>query len=173
MLVYVVDTGANWQSIEFKRKYVNADGHQAEGNVIKEWIYTDGITASQSDWDFTRQREGHGTSCVAQKIGGFKLGVDKDPSMIMVKFDGRNSGALEALRYIQENLERQAAGGETLKGFVVINLSFGWGGPGQQTEVKFNIVIKELIEGCQAIVVLGKTAPSNPGLPSLQTFYLS
>lgn len=153
VLVYVVDTGANWQSIEFKRRYVNADGHQAERNVIKEWIYTEGVTASQSDWDFTRQREGHGT-CVAQKIGGFKLGVDKDPSMIMVKFDGRKSGALEALLYIQENLARRAAGGETLKGFVVINLSFGWGGPGQQTEVKFNIVIKELINDYQAIIVV-------------------
>lgn len=153
VLVYVVDTGANGQSLEFKRKYVNADGHEVEGNVIKEWIYTEGIAASQSDWDFTKQREGHGT-CVAQKIGGFNLGVDKDPYMIIVKFDGRKSGVLEALLYIQENLARRAVGGETLKGFVVINLSIGWGGPGQETEVKLNTLIKELIKDYQAIIVV-------------------
>lgn len=153
VLVYVVDTGANLQSIEFKRKYVDADGHEMEKNVIKDWIYTGGITASQSDWDFSKQREGHGT-CVAQKIGGFNLGVDKDPHIIIVKFDGRKSGALEALLYIQENLALRAAGGETLQGFIIINLSFGWSGPGPETEVKVNTVIKELIKDYQAIIVV-------------------
>lgn len=153
VLVYVVDTGANLQSLELKRKYVDADGHEVEGNVIKDWIYTEDITASQSDWDFTKQREGHGT-CVAQKIGGFNLGVDKDPHIIMVKFAGQKSDALEALLYIQEDLARRAAGGETLEGFVVINLSFGWGGPGQETEVKVNTVIKELIKDYQAVIIV-------------------
>lgn len=153
VLVYVVDTGANLQSLEFKRKYIDADGHEVEGNIIKGWIYTEGITASQSDWDFTNQREGHGT-CVVQKIGGFNLGVDKDPNIIIVKFDGRKSGALEALLYIQEDLARRAAGGETLQGFIVINLSFGWDGPGQETEVKVNTVIKELIRDYQAVIVV-------------------
>lgn len=151
VLVYVVDTGANWRSLEFKRQYFDADGHQVEGNVIKDWIYTEDITASRSDWDFTRQREGHGT-CVAQKIGGFNLGVDKDLHIIIVKFSGRKSSALEALLYIQEDLARRTGGGESLKGFVVINFSFGWGDPGQMTEVKLNTAIKELLKDYQAII---------------------
>lgn len=145
VLVYVVDTGANWRSLEFKRQYFDADGHQVEGNVIKDWICTEDITASRSDWDFTRQREGHGT-CVAQKIGDFNLGVDKDLHIIIVKFSGRKSSALEALLSIQEDLARRTGGGESLEGFVVINLSFSWGDPGQMTEVKLNTVIKELLK---------------------------
>ena len=35
---------------------------------------------------------------------------------------------------------------------MVINLSFGWGGPGQVTEVRLNTVIKELIMNYLAII---------------------
>lgn len=148
VFVYVVDTGAEPLASEFIRGGGNYDGNGnlLSSNVIKDWLYAEDSEAGQSDY----HPKGHGT-CVASKIAGGLVGVDKSANIIMVKTMGWVSSVLDALSKIILDIQRRAVP----QGRVVINISIGWDGDFGENEGKLKDLVIRLVNDFQAVIVVG------------------
>ncbi|OBR05706.1 Alkaline proteinase [Colletotrichum higginsianum IMI 349063] len=103
--IYVIDTGANIESPEWK----NMKGS-------KSFIYTPGVEKTETD------PEGHG-SCMASKVTGQLFGTAKDANIVMVKIHHKEKGlasTLSALVEISNDVYEKG-----IRGKAVVNLSLG------------------------------------------------
>lgn len=171
VLVYIVDTGASLQNSEFQRQY-ERNGQIINDNVIKQWIFVDGINPSLDDTNSyeggpsspARRQLGHGT-CIAQKVAGLTKGVHKGAHLIIVKVSNYHpiADGLNALKKIIEDLEGRRNSGEDVRGHIVINMSVGWLDLEHENLRKLQERVNRLLTEFQAIVVVsaGQESSSN------------
>lgn len=160
VLVYVVDSGADWQLKEFQRQH-SSNGQMVTENVIKGWIHAGpGGSARADDWWSLSMGDylddlGHGT-CVAEKIGGLSKGVNKNPYLIIVRLEYKAPlhSVMLALEKITDDLLMRKQRGEDARGNVVINMSLGYDDIGPVNVENMQPLLERLFSEFQAVIVV-------------------
>lgn len=159
VLVYVADSGADGELKEFQRQY-SSNGQMMTENVIKGWIHAGPAKSERADdwWSLTKgdydDSLGHGT-CVAQKIGGLSMGINKNPYMIIVRleFKAPLHSMMLALEKIADDLLTRKKCGEDVRGNVVINISVGYEEIGSVNMENMLPLLERLFNEFQAVIV--------------------